>query len=139
MRTGTKLVYIDSGVLIDAAIGKGIAALYAIKVLDDPKLLFASSLFVKLEVLPTAQYNKNKEESEFYLDFFSNKVTHWASVSDRLIHSAFHEAVAVGLSAMDALHIVSAASVNADEFITTEKSTKPMHRTSLVTVRTIHP
>ncbi|TRT85775.1 MAG: hypothetical protein EWV82_06630 [Microcystis aeruginosa Ma_AC_P_19900807_S299] len=33
-----------------------------------------------------------------------------------------------GLAAMDALHVAAALQIQADELITTEKQTKPMHR-----------
>ncbi|CCI35338.1 MULTISPECIES: PIN domain-containing protein [Microcystis] len=33
-----------------------------------------------------------------------------------------------GLAAMDALHVAAALEIQADELITTEKQTKPMHR-----------
>jgi predicted nucleic acid-binding protein len=33
-----------------------------------------------------------------------------------------------GLAAMDALHVAAALQIQADELITTEKPTKPMHR-----------
>ena len=33
-----------------------------------------------------------------------------------------------GLATMDALHVAAALQIQADELITTEKQTKPMHR-----------
>ncbi len=38
-----------------------------------------------------------------------------------------HRAIAAGLQ-MDALHVAAALQIQADELITTEKPTKPMHR-----------
>jgi hypothetical protein len=43
------------------------------------------------------------------------------------------------LHAMDALHIAPALSLGAEEFITTEKSEKPINKLTSMTVRTIHP
>jgi hypothetical protein len=40
---------------------------------------------------------------------------------------------------MDALHIAAALSVGADEFVTSEKSEKPIHKLTAITVRTIRP
>ena len=40
---------------------------------------------------------------------------------------------------MDALHIAAAISVNADEFITTEKLNKPIHRTKSIKLISIYP
>ncbi|MDE5119367.1 MAG: hypothetical protein O4965_04050 [Trichodesmium sp. St19_bin1] len=39
---------------------------------------------------------------------------------------------------MDALHVAAAISVNADELITTEKSSKPMHRVTQIKVISIY-
>ncbi|MGA3326226.1 MAG: hypothetical protein ABSF45_17275 [Terriglobia bacterium] len=43
------------------------------------------------------------------------------------------------LHAMDALHIAAALSVGAEEFITSERSEKPINKVAAITVRTIHP
>ena len=43
------------------------------------------------------------------------------------------------LHAMDALHIAAALSVGAEEYITTERSEKPINKLTAITVRTIHP
>jgi predicted nucleic acid-binding protein len=50
--------FIDSGVLIAAARGEGEIAERALQILEDNKREFASSQFLKLEVLPKATYNK---------------------------------------------------------------------------------
>jgi predicted nucleic acid-binding protein len=42
-----------------------------------------------------------------------------------------------GLAAMDALHIAAALSVDAKEFVTTEKPNKPMFRVSNIQVISI--
>jgi len=42
-----------------------------------------------------------------------------------------------GLAAMDALHLAAARSVAAEEFVTTEKSTKPMHQVTEIRVISI--
>ena len=53
-----RLIYVDSGVLLAAAWGVDAIAQEAFAVLDDPDVQFASSIFVKLEVLPKALYNR---------------------------------------------------------------------------------
>ena len=50
------LTYIDSGVLIAASRGVGDIARRAVEVLDDQDRAFASSEFVRLEVLPKPVY-----------------------------------------------------------------------------------
>lgn len=128
--------YIDSGVLINAFSAVPEVSFNANQVLDDPSREFASSLFVRLETLPKALYNKRSEEAEFYSVFFSN-VTHWASDLEQITQVAERVASSYGLAAIDALHIAAALSIAADEFVTTEKSTKPMHRVTEIQVVSI--
>jgi len=133
-----KLIFVDSGVLIAASRGNIEISQYAMEVLDDPDVEFASSIFIKLEVLPKPLYHNKNNEALFYETFFES-VTIWTEVCPRLIQNAYEEAVKSGLSALDSLHIVSAASVGADEFITTEKLTSSIHRSKLVPIATISP
>ena len=66
------LTYIDSGVLITASRGENAIAEKALTVLSDETRTFASSEFVKLEVLPKAIYNKQLAEAAFYEVFFNS-------------------------------------------------------------------
>ncbi len=101
--------------------------------LDDPGREFVTSDFLALEVMPKPIYNKRSAEVEFYDVFFQLIAIERASVGG-LVEEAFKEASDNGLSAVDALHVVAAASLNAAELVTTEKPTKPLYRTSLVKV-----
>jgi predicted nucleic acid-binding protein len=125
--------YLDSGVLIAAARGKAPLAIKALDILDDPNRQFVSSVFLKLEVLPKAVYHKNTSEVEFYEAVF-DAVTDWAESTDEIIERAYKEALAYGLAALDALHVAAAAILGADELVTTERSDKPMYRTTAVKV-----
>jgi predicted nucleic acid-binding protein len=129
--------YVDAGVLIAAARGKAPLALKALAVLDDPNREFVSSVFLKLEVLPKAVWYKNEAEADFYEAFFSSVVA-WSDSVDALVQEAFRQACSLGLAALDALHLASALASNADEIVTTERSTKPIHRTHLIRVLSIH-
>jgi predicted nucleic acid-binding protein len=131
-----KLTYIDAGVLIAAARGSGSIAQRALESLDDPDREFASSIFVKLEVLPKAVYHKNEAEVAFYRTFFE-AVLHWADSLRTVSQEAFREACYYGLAATDALHVAAAASVTANELITTEKPGKPIHRARSVRIISI--
>jgi predicted nucleic acid-binding protein len=131
-----KITYIDSGVLLSATDGVGRIAEKALEILGDSQREFASSEFVKLEVSPKAVYNKQTEEAQFYEEFFSD-VTYWASDLTYIVQEAYQIAVQYGLAAMDALHIAAALSVDAEEFVTTEKKTKPMFRVSSIKVISI--
>ncbi len=131
-----KLTFVDAGVLIAADRGEGELATKALTILDDPEREFASSKFVKLEVLPKAVYHKNTAEVKFYEIFFKS-VHQWADISEQLIQEAQEEACRIGLAAMDALHVAAAIAVNATELVTTEKPEKPIHRTSTIKVISI--
>lgn len=128
--------YIDSGVLINAFSAIPTISFNANQVLDDSTREFASSAFVRLETLPKAIYNKQQEEAEFYETFFGS-VEHWASDLVQITQTADRIARTYGLGGMDALHIAAALSISADEFVTTEKSTKPMHRVTEIRVISI--
>jgi predicted nucleic acid-binding protein len=132
-----KRTYVDSGVLIDAARGKAPHAMDAIRILDDPEREFVSSAFVKLEVRPKAVHNKQHAEIKFYDEFFRDVVA-WADSYPSIVADAEDEAETCGLQAMDALHVAAAASVAAEELVTTEKRTRPLHRARRVTVICIY-
>ena len=133
-----KLTFVDAGVLIAAARGGTIQSARAMEILDDPDREFAASLFLRLEVLPQAVFNKRVAEAAFYEAFFST-VTHWATDLQDVTETALREASTSGIEAMDALHIAAAASVGALELITTEKPSRSIHRARVVKVVTLHP
>jgi len=133
-----KRTFIDSGVLIEATRGTNDVSVKAREIISDTDREFASSIFVKLEVLPKAIYYKNADEAAFYEDFF-NLVVHWAHPDDRLIQAAYKHACDFGIAALDALHVAAAISVGAEELITTEKLSKPIHRATGITVVSIRP
>jgi predicted nucleic acid-binding protein len=130
-----KVTFLDAGVLIAAFRGNPEVSRRALAILDDPDRSFASSVFVRLEVVPKALFHRSLEEIAFYEGFFRG-VTHWADPLS-LTEKAFSVAVENGLSALDALHAAAALSVNASEIITSEKSRKPIHRVAGVTVTSI--
>ncbi len=131
-----RVAYLDSGVLINAFRGVSEISLKATQVLDDSTRTFATSLFVQLETQPKATYNKQLAEVEFYETFF-DAVTIWATNLNTIVKIADGIAKVYGLAAMDALHIAAAISINADEFVTTEKTNKPMHRVTEISVVSI--
>jgi hypothetical protein len=91
--------------------------------LADGDRIFGSSIFIKLEVLPKSVCYQQIIEEEFF-----QGVTHWMSDFDTLTQSAYQLACTYGLSGLDALNVAAAILLEADEFITTEKPTKPMYR-----------
>jgi predicted nucleic acid-binding protein len=130
------ITFIDAGVLIAAARGRTEVSAQAMAVLDDPDRIFASSEFVRLEVLPKALFNQNADEADFYNAFFG-AVTHWPTSNDAVVRHAYEIGVRLGLAALDALHAAAAISAGAEELVTTEKRTKPLHRVTDIRVRSI--
>lgn len=132
------LTYVDSGVLIFAARGNTEAAALALPFLEDPSREFITSEFVKLEVLPKPICFRKDAEVEFYNAFF-NLNNRTVPISATLITTAMEEACKHGLSAIDAIHLACAVLGGAEELVTSEKPSKPIHRTNLVKVTSIFP
>lgn len=131
------ITFLDSGVLIQAAIGKSDLAEKAFSFIDDPEREFASSVMVKLEVMPKAEYHKQLNEVEFYLEYFDS-VKHWAESIDGIYEEAYKQASKFGLSGIDSLHVAAALSVGATELITKEKSHKTIHKTPDIKVISLY-
>ncbi|MFN8472777.1 MAG: type II toxin-antitoxin system VapC family toxin [Anaerolineae bacterium] len=128
--------FIDSGVLIAAARGKDDVGSRAMAILADPDREFASSIFVRLEVLPKAVFHNQGLEVEFYEAFFE-AVSYWAEPVDQIAEGAYQQATRLGLSAMDALHVAAALHVGATEIVTTEGFQKPIHRATDIKITSI--
>ena len=127
------LTYLDSGVLIAAARGTDLVSFKATSILDSDEREFSSSRFVRLEILAKAKYHKQQDEVDFYETFFASCQS-WATDFDTIVQLAEDLAAKYGLNALDALQVASAISVNAEEFVTTEKNTKPLHRVTEIKV-----
>ena len=130
--------FIDSGVLLAAFKAGGELAENALAILGDPERQFVSSDFVRLELLPKPICYGNDSERLFYETFFAS-VEQLVRASSLLVEAAERKAEAVGLSAMDALHIAAAKHAACDEFVTAEKPTKPLFRVTGIQVTTIRP
>jgi len=115
------VTFVDAGVLIAAARGRPEVSLAAMAILDDPDRSFASSEFVRLEVLPKALFNRKSDEAEFYVEFFA-AVAHWPANTDAVVHDAYDIGARFGLSALDALHIAAAVAAGAEEMVTTREA-----------------
>ena len=124
--------------LIFAAKGTTAAAALALPFLQDPDREFVTSEYVRLEVLPKPTCFRLETEVEFYNAFFSLN-SRIIPTSQALLELAMEEACRHGLSAIDAIHIACAVFGGAEQMITSEKTTKPIHRTGLVRVLSIFP
>jgi predicted nucleic acid-binding protein len=129
--------YVDSGVLIAAARGKGRLYEHAIAIISDvANREFVCSDYVKLEVVPKATHFGQEPEVRFYNQFFLG-TSAWLPFKVEDLVSAFAEACVSGLSAMDAVHVVVASAAGCDELVTSEKAGAAIHRTKLLPVKTI--
>ncbi len=131
------LTFVDSGILITAARSENAELKQrALDVLSDSHREFASSKFVRLEVLPKAIWIGNSFELNLYETFF-NSVSHWPADYDAVITLAEREAAIAGLGSLDALHIAAAILLGVDELVTVEKPVKAIHRTRSIKVVSI--
>ncbi len=129
--------YIDSGVLITASKGGPFSGI-ALSFLNDPLREYVTSDYVRIELLPKCIYHGNKEEQEFYEEFFKHTSIHVPN-SDDLLAFAIEEGTKTGISGIDALHVACAVVGSAVELITSERSTKPIHRANGIKVISINP
>ncbi len=132
-----KLTFVDSGVLIATFRGTGGEGRLALEILDDTERAFASSIFARLETIPKPKFFKREVEFQFHEEFFQ-RVSRWATVDLDLTDSALEVAFSAGLSALDSLNLAAAHQTGCEEFVTTEKPSKAIHRTTLLAIRTIH-
>lgn len=130
--------YIDSGMLIAAARGTDTVSESAMLILDDPDREFASSAFVRLEVVPKARFHGRDEEAAFYEAYFDT-VEAWPDDLAAVIEEAQQIAVRYGVGAFDALHVAAALAVGAEELVTTERPEKPIYRVTELRVVSVRP
>ena len=124
--------FLDSGVLIAAFKGAPQLRETALQVLEDPGRVFLTSPFVRLEMLPKALFNKQANETRFYEHYFAR--AEFATDLTAIFNLGEKEAGRSGVGSMDSLHIAAAHLLKADAFITTERPTSSIHRSSLVRV-----
>ena len=128
--------FLDAGVLIAAARGRGIIAVRAHAILDDPERTFVTSDYIRMEVLPKALYHRQSQEVLLYERFFSRAVQ-IVPPSVSLMRQAYTEACTCSLSALDALHVGAAKFSGSEEFITTERPTTPLFRVTGIVIKTL--
>lgn len=130
-----KRTYIDANLLIAAFRGKGKLGQRAIEILDDPDRILVTSDAVRLEVQPKPCYEKRQEEIDFY-DVVLAQSEHLKWCTKTLYH-AHDLAEKYGIAAMDAIHVATALDAEVEEFVTAEKSTKPMFRVTELCMQSI--
>lgn len=132
--------YMDSGALITAYRGSAPPSMRAISILNDPNREFVTSEFVRLEVMPKPKYFQRSDEIAFYEAYFASAVMS-APITPNLVQLALTRASAFGLSAVDALHIAAAETLQANEIVTSERPTSPLLRVTTIQVISLvsHP
>jgi len=120
--------YLDTGVLIEAASGKGAKAELALTLLGDVNRSFLSCPYLDLELLPQVILNRNRPQQRFLEAYLAG--TERIDDLNAIFRVALAEACRSAVSGMDALHVAAAHLLEADEFITTEKPGKLSTRTS---------
>lgn len=132
-------LFLDTGVLIAAARGQGTASSDALALLSDPRHQFLSSDVVHLELLPKAIYPQRRVEAEFYETYFASLAPESVlATTPGVVDDAFMYATRWGLSAFDALIVVAAQRLDADELVTTERPSSPLLRVDTVAVQSIY-
>jgi hypothetical protein len=118
--------YIDPGVLICALRGSDRESAAALSFLYDPLREYVTSDYVRIELIPKCVFHKNDVERQFYEKFFRSSTMRVPS-SDELLAFAIEEGGRTGISGIDAIHVACALVAEAEELVTTEKATKPIH------------
>jgi len=129
------ILYLDSGVLIEAAHVSGKLHDKAAKILLSKADEFIASEWLRLEVLGQPLHHRREPEVAFYEGYFQTAhhwppelaLKHWTDL-------ALAEMKQQGLKSLDALHVVAASLCKADRLITTERRMKSLHRTKTVKV-----
>jgi predicted nucleic acid-binding protein len=129
--------YLDANVLIAAFQGKEPLAANALQVLDDPGRTFVVSDFLRLEVLPKPTFHNRTTEIEF-MNLVLDKAQESVTADKGLTEKAIKMASRYDLSPVDSLHISAATKASVDEFVTMEKSTKPMFGVEELTVTSLY-
>jgi hypothetical protein len=125
--------FLDSGVIIAAACGTTNEKEAALAILEDADRILITSPFVELEVLPHAEREGTPESVTLYRRYFEAAESY--SGLEQMVSVAAEEMRRTRIHMADALHLAGAHLAGADEFITTEKLSKPMHQNTLVDVK----
>jgi len=130
-----RATYLDSSVLLAACTRNDEIGKRALEILDDPDRSFVLSDAVRLEIYPKAIYQKQHDEIDFYeAVFLRSQDLKWCTDT---LYRAHDLAKKHGIAAMDAIHLAIALDAAVDEFITAEKSTKPMFRVTELSISSI--
>jgi predicted nucleic acid-binding protein len=128
--------YVDADILIAAARGNEELSELAMNILEDGSREFIGSTLQRMETSAPSRFHGYTLQAEFYDEFFA-RVVEWVPVTNELTQNAHDECLNSGIQAFDALHIAAAAAAGAEEFITAERLTSPIHNARIVRVVSI--
>ncbi len=128
--------YLDSCVLIAAATGTNEVHERAMEILGDSNRDFLASVFTRLELIPYTARGNKQAEKEFYETYFASANLNVGLIDD-VINRAELESCSIDLAALDSLHVAAAICAGADELITAEKPSKPIHKVTAIKICTI--
>ena len=127
--------YLDANVLILAFNGSRQASAIAREILNQTHRQYLASDMLRLELLPKTRYFKQQHEEEFYCQYFD--IAQIVPTTPAFVERAETTAGEFGLSAVDAIHLLTAIENGADEFVTAEHKDKPLFRTRSIRVVSI--
>lgn len=116
--------FLDSSVLLAAWKGDDLSHRAARTVLDDENRSFLASDIVRLEVIPHAVFGQRFGELAFYEQVFA-AVEEIVLTDAAAVDRALQLASAFGLAAADACVAEAAIRLDADEFVSSERPTRP--------------
>ena len=120
--------FIDAGVVITAFDTRSSAAGRALDIITDPDREIVISSFLELELLPSAMEIGDLRQVNLLQNFF-DMADYRVKADEAFVQQAVAEAAQIrGIQALDALHLTAAKVAGADEFITTERPTKPLYK-----------
>ena len=100
--------------------------------MHDANRVFVSTTLSRLEALAPLLHNKNVKAAQFVDNFFEKVVVEFCSVEESLVTKAFKLTEDHHIIGLDAMHVAAALECSVDEFVTTEKKTKPMYQIPIV-------
>ena len=132
------MLYLDSGVLIQAWRGGEVPTNRARNILLQPDVRFVGSRLQRMETVLRTRGAQASAERAFYNGHFALALV-WATLDENVAIVAEDFIARYGLSIPDALHVALALRGGASEIVTTEALGKPMHLVREIRVTHLPP
>lgn len=130
--------FLDTGALLAAFNGREAESAEALAIVEDGSREFVGSDYLKLELYPSAVYERDVVQIEFFDRYFQN-VVQLMQTSPAIVADAIALAGRYRLAGGDALLVRAAIDAGAVEFVTTEAPARsPLVSVSELSVRSLH-